>query len=67
MNVATEVVVALASAGVGAVVAVAVQLWRLAERLTRVDERLATSLRCCDELAEEQDRHREAMIRAGML
>lgn len=61
---------ALATAGG----AVAVQLWRLADRLARLDEHVKHSLVCCDQVAKEiveldkaQREHHEALVRGGLL
>jgi hypothetical protein len=69
-----ELAVALTGALVTAGGAVAVQLWRLADRLARLEEHVKHSLSCCDSVAREvveldkQAReHREALVRGGLL
>lgn len=54
--------------------AVAMQLWRLADRLARLEERLDRSLQCCDtvaaevvELGKQTQEHRDALVRGGLL
>lgn len=74
MNLGVEAQVAFLSAGLAACGAVAVALWRLAERMARIDERLQRSLQCCDQLAVELNlldnatrEHRDALVRKGVL
>lgn len=74
MQIGIEAQVAFLSAGLAASGAVAAALWKLAERMARMDERLQRSLQCCDQLAQEIDaldhvtrKHRDALMRKGIL
>jgi hypothetical protein len=69
-----ELAIALTTALAGAAGAVAVQLWRLADKLARLDEHVQRSLSCCDQVAGEvveldkQSRElRDALVRGGLL
>ena len=71
---AGEALTALATGLVTGVFALVVQLWRLSDRLARVDERLAKSLECCARLDHEQEQaarlcaeHGRVLARAGLL
>lgn len=71
---AAEALTALASVLVAGVAALVVQLWRLSDRLARVDERLAKSLECCARVEHEQEKlagscteHGRVLARAGLL
>ena len=70
----TEVAIGLTTALATAGGAVALQLWRLADRLARLDEHVQRSLSCCDQVADEvvqldkQSRElRDALVRGGLL
>lgn len=74
MNLTAELAIALTGALATTAGAVAVQLWRLADRLARLDEHVKRSLECCDgvaleliELDKTQREHHEALVRGGLL
>lgn len=74
MTLTGELAIALVTALAAAGTAVAVQLWRLADRLARLDEHVKRSLECCDTVASEVvelDRrtqaHHDALLRGGLL
>lgn len=46
-------------------VALIVQLWKLADRLARVDERLVQALECCSDARKEQAKHAIEIARLG--
>lgn len=69
-----ELAIGITTAAVSGAAAVAVQLWRLADRLARLDEHVKRSLECCDSVARElveldktQREHHEALVRGGLL
>lgn len=71
---AGEALTALATGLVTGVFALVVQLWKLSDRLARVDERLAKSLECCARVELEQQQagracaeHGRILARAGLL
>lgn len=65
IQLSAEIQAAAVTLGFSGMVALIVQLWKLADRLARVDERLVQALECCSDARKEQAKHAIEIARLG--
>jgi hypothetical protein len=65
IQVGAEMQVAIFTLGLSGMGVLIVQLWRLADRMARVDERLARALECCADAQRVQAQHAVELAKLG--